>query len=165
MRATRAESRPLSSIVNEQLPPDSAAPDPAAAGRTDGARARARFETARQRLSAAFGALDAALSRHAERAVELADQLAEYSALQDDRSRLAIELDAAARRARALEAANIEASRRIERAAAAVRAVLASDSGERSAHAGAAGGDSSSGERSAHAAASDQAPPSPAVEP
>ncbi|WP_298358781.1 DUF4164 family protein [Rhodoblastus sp.] len=121
----------MSSTVNEQPPPDAAAHD--AAG------ARERFDAARRRLRAAFEALDAAISRRAERALEQADQLAEYSALQDDRSRLALELDAAARRARALEAANLEAARRIERAAAAVRAVLTADThqSERSAYAGA----------------------------
>ncbi|MGO8738770.1 DUF4164 family protein [Rhodoblastus sp.] len=115
----------MSSTVNEQLPPEFTASAPVEAGR---AQAKERFDAARRRLRAAFGALDAAISRRAERASELADRLAEYSALQDDRSRLAIELDAAARRARTLESANVEAARRIERAAAAVRAVLAADS-------------------------------------
>ncbi len=142
--------------MNEQPPSDAAAQD--AAG------AREEFDAARRRLRAAFDALDAAISRRAERALEQADELAEYSALQDDRSRLAIELDAAARRAGVLEAANVEASRRIERAAAAVRAVLAADTqSERSAHAGASGPDSS--ERSANAGASDPANPSSCMEP
>ncbi|MCI4677279.1 DUF4164 domain-containing protein [Rhodoblastus acidophilus] len=116
----------MSPTLNEQTPPD-AAPDQAV-GRGDGASGQDRYDAARRRLRAAFDALDAAISRQAERAGEQADQFAEYSALQDDRSRLAIELDAAARRARALEAANGEASRRIERAAAAVRAIIADSS-------------------------------------
>jgi Domain of unknown function (DUF4164) len=154
----------LSSTVNEQPPPDAAAPDPAAAGRADAAQAREHFDAARRRLRAAFDALEAAISRRAERALEQADQLAEYSALQDDRSRLAIELDAAARRARAVETANVEAAQRIGRAAAAVRAVLAADTaGERSAHAGANVSDPS--ERSAHAGADDPDTPSFSVEP
>lgn len=90
----------------------------------------ARLETARRRLRVALDGLDAAVTRQAERALDQADQAAEYAALQDDRSRLAVELDAAARRLRALEAANGEAARRIERASAAVRAVLAADSGQ-----------------------------------
>ncbi|WP_374545855.1 DUF4164 family protein [Rhodoblastus sp.] len=89
-----------------------------------------RLETARRRLRVALDGLDAAVTRQAERALDQADQAAEYAALQDDRSRLAVELDAAARRLRALEAANGEAARRIERASAAVRAVLAADSGQ-----------------------------------
>jgi hypothetical protein len=146
----------LSSTVNEQPPPDAAAHD--AAG------AREKFDAARRRLRAAFDALDAAISRRAERALETADQLAEYSALQDDRSRLAIELDAAARRARTLEAANVEAARRIERAAAAVRAVLAADAeSERSAYAGANGADPD--ERSAYGGAGDPDNPSSCMEP
>jgi hypothetical protein len=139
----------LSPTANEQSPTESAA---FAASEPDGAQSKERFEAARRRLRAAFAALDAAISRRAERAGELADRLAEHSALQDDRSRLAIELDAAAKRARSLEAANVEAARRIERAAAAVRAVLAADSPveaapdsrEQSAQAGASGGDTSS---------------------
>ncbi|MGO8739130.1 DUF4164 family protein [Rhodoblastus sp.] len=117
----------MSSTANEQPPPD-AAPDPAASGRAGAALASERFAAARLRLRAAFGALDAAISRRAERALEQVDQFAEHAALQDDRSRLAVELDDAARRARALETANFGAARRIERAAAAVRAVLAADS-------------------------------------
>ncbi len=83
---------------------------------------------AQRRLRAALEGLVVALSRHNERALEQADQAAEYSALQEDRSRLARELDAASSRLRALEAAHGEAARRIERASAAVRAVLADDS-------------------------------------
>lgn len=83
---------------------------------------------ARRRLRAALEGLVVALSRHNERALEQADRAAEYSALQDDRSRLAQEFDAASTRLRALEAAHGEAARRIERASAAVRAVLADDS-------------------------------------
>ncbi|MDR3423275.1 MAG: DUF4164 family protein, partial [Xanthobacteraceae bacterium] len=140
----------MSSTVNEQPPLESAAFAPAEADR---AQAKERFEAARRRLRSAFGALDAAISRRAERASELADRLAEHSALQDDRSRLAIELDAAARRARAVETANVEATQRIGRAAAAVRAVLAADTAsERSAQAGASVSDPS--ERSAQAGAS-----------
>ena len=50
---------------------------------------------------------------------------AEFSAMQEDRSRLALELDAATARLRAFEAANGEALARVERASAAVRALLA----------------------------------------
>jgi hypothetical protein len=44
--------------------------------------------------------------------------------MQDDRARLAVELDGALDRNRGLLAANIEAGRRIERASAAIRTIL-----------------------------------------
>jgi hypothetical protein len=88
------------------------------------------FSEAQKRLRAAVDGLGVALSRHNDRAIELADRDAEYSALQEDRSRLAQELDAATLRLRALEAANGEAARRIERASAAVRAVIAADASQ-----------------------------------
>lgn len=87
----------------------------------------ALLSEARRQLRAALDALDQAIGRHAERAREQADRAAEYSALQDDRSRLAQELDAALTRIGALERANGEAARRVERAGAAVRAVIAAD--------------------------------------
>jgi small-conductance mechanosensitive channel len=84
---------------------------------------------ARKRLRAALEGLDQALSRHSQLALEQADQIAEYAALQEDRSRLAQELDAVAARERLLEAANLEAARRIERIGATVRAVIDADLG------------------------------------
>jgi len=44
--------------------------------------------------------------------------------MQDDRSRLAVELDAAVDRSRALESANAEAAKRLARAAQTVERVL-----------------------------------------
>ena len=79
-------------------------------------------------MRAALEGLDAALSLQAERALESADESAEFSAMQEDRSRLAQELDAATARLRAFEAANGEALTRVERASAAIREVLAADS-------------------------------------
>jgi hypothetical protein len=87
-----------------------------------------RLAGAQRRLRAALEGLDAALSLQAERALESADESAEFSALQEDRSRLAQELGAATGRLRAFETANGEALARVERASAAVRAVLAADS-------------------------------------
>ena len=84
---------------------------------------------ARKRLRAALEGLDQALSRHSQLALEQADQIAEYAALQEDRSRLAQELDAVAARERLLEAANLEAARRIEHIGATVRAVIDADLG------------------------------------
>ncbi|MDI9848619.1 DUF4164 family protein [Rhodoblastus sp. 17X3] len=122
----------MSPTLNEQTPAEveSAAPAAAADPRGERLGPQERLDAARRRLRAALEGLDAAVIRQAERAIEQADQTAEYSALQDDRSRLALEVDSALNRVRALEGANGEAARRIERAAAAVRAVLAADSGE-----------------------------------
>jgi hypothetical protein len=86
-----------------------------------------RLAGAQKRLRAALDGLDAALSLQAERALESADESAEFSAMQEDRSRLAQDLDAATARLRAFEAANGEALTRVERASAAIREVLAAD--------------------------------------
>ena len=48
----------------------------------------------------------------------------EFALMQDDRSRLAVELDAALDRARSLETASAEAGERLARAAAAISRVL-----------------------------------------
>jgi D-serine deaminase-like pyridoxal phosphate-dependent protein len=114
----------LSRIPDEPTPEESIEAAPA---RVDHAGSGERLQAAHKRLRVALDGLDYALGRQAARALEQADQIAEYAALQEDRSRLAVELDAAARRTQALDAANGEAARRIERAAAAVRAVLAAD--------------------------------------
>jgi hypothetical protein len=82
------------------------------------------------RLNAALEALDRAVSLHGERRSEQADQEAEYSALQEDRSRLAQALDAANGRVETLQDNQFEAARRVERASAAVRAILAAQSGD-----------------------------------
>ncbi|MCW2273127.1 chromosome segregation ATPase [Rhodoblastus acidophilus] len=85
---------------------------------------------AARRLEAALEALDRAIACHAERRGELSDQEAEYFALQEDRSRLARALDAANTRIETLQDNQIEAARRVERARAAVRAILAASSGD-----------------------------------
>ena len=48
----------------------------------------------------------------------------EFALMQDDRSRLAVELDAAVDRSRALESANSEAGKRLAHAAQAIERVL-----------------------------------------
>ena len=52
--------------------------------------------------------------------------------MQDDRARLAVELDGALDRNRGLLSANAEAARRLSRAGAAIRAVLAGATGDES---------------------------------
>jgi hypothetical protein len=111
-------------------PSDAPFPEPAALaseGAADALSPERRLAEAQKRLRLALDGLDHALSRHNERALEQSDQAAEFDAVQEDRSRLAQECEAALARMRALEAANIEASRRIERASAAVRAVIGAD--------------------------------------
>jgi hypothetical protein len=106
------------------LPTESSSFEPAGAARPD---PEARLAEARRKLRAALEGLDSALSLQAERARDHADQSAEYAALQEDRIRLAQEIEAKTARLRALDAASAEALARVERASAAVRAVLAAD--------------------------------------
>ncbi|MBB4197414.1 chromosome segregation ATPase [Rhodoblastus sphagnicola] len=82
------------------------------------------------RLETALEALDRAVGMQTDRRTQLADQEAEYSTLQEDRSRLARALDAANGRIETLQDNQIEAARRVARASAAVRSILASAPGE-----------------------------------
>jgi hypothetical protein len=107
--------------------PASSSPSSAPPGANPTHEPEKRLAGAQNKLRAALDGLDAALALHAERALETADESAEFSAMQEDRSRLAQELDAATARLRAFEAANGEALARVERASAAVRALLAAD--------------------------------------
>jgi Domain of unknown function (DUF4164) len=82
-----------------------------------------RFETSSdalehsvRRLVAAIDALELAAERRMRHDKQRANAQEEYALMQDDRSRLAVELDAALDRSRALEAANIEAGARLARA-------------------------------------------------
>lgn len=84
---------------------------------------------AARRLEAALEALDRAVSFQTERRGELSDQEAEHYALQEDRSRLARALDAANGRIETLRDNQDEAARRVERARAAVRAILTASPG------------------------------------
>ena len=77
------------------------------------------------RLNGALDALDAAAERRAEADASRGDADAEYAVLQDDRSRLAVELDAALARVRALDRVAGDVAGRVERAGATVRGVLA----------------------------------------
>jgi len=115
-------------LLLSQPPSDPNAPESAQRGENSpSGDPEALLSEARRQLRAALDTMDQAIGRHAERAREQADRAAEYSALQEDRSRLAQELDAALTRIGALEKAIGEAARRIERASAAVRAVLSAD--------------------------------------
>jgi hypothetical protein len=84
-----------------------------------------RLEGAMARLSAALHHLEAAAERQAQAIAARGDLEEEFLVLQDDRSRLAVELDGALARGRALLAASNDVSVRLDRAGATVQAVLA----------------------------------------
>jgi hypothetical protein len=83
-----------------------------------------RLEPSLKRLRAALDLLEAAVERRVRQDGARGDAQEELALMQDDRARLAVELDGALDRNRGLLAANIEAARRVERAGAAIRAVL-----------------------------------------
>jgi hypothetical protein len=74
-------------------------------------------EPAIARLRAALDNLEAAVERRARRDGVRSDAAAEFAMMQDDRARLAVELDAALDAQRALAEANTAAMERITRAA------------------------------------------------
>jgi Domain of unknown function (DUF4164) len=84
-----------------------------------------RLDAALKRLAAALDLLEAASERRA-RADTLRTNLEdELAVMQDDRSRLAVELDGAVARSMSLELANDEVARRLSGASAEIREVLA----------------------------------------
>ena len=76
------------------------------------------------RLSAALETAEDVVRLRLEEDLSLADFEEELTVMQDDRNRLAQELDAALARASGLERIREEAVRRVERASAGVAAVL-----------------------------------------
>ena len=82
------------------------------------------LEAALRRLSAALDHLDAAADRRAKSDAARGDLEEELAIMQDDRSRLAIGLEGALNRIKSLELAHSEAELRLERAGAAIRAVM-----------------------------------------
>jgi small-conductance mechanosensitive channel len=106
-------------------PIDPRSPRPAKPAPHEAPSAEELVSAAIRRLDAALEALDRAVSLQAERRMQMADQEAEYSAMQEDRSRLARALDAANGRVETLRENQVEAARRVERANAALRAILA----------------------------------------
>src|SRR5271166_1376891 len=72
------------------------------------------------RLGAAVDVLELAAELRMRHDEARANAEEEYALMQDDRSRLAVELDAALDRSRALEAANFEAGERLAHAAEAI---------------------------------------------
>jgi small-conductance mechanosensitive channel len=84
-----------------------------------------RLDAALKRLAAALDQLEAAAARRADADAIGADFEEELAIMQDDRSRLAVELDGAIARANSLQIANAEVARRLEQASATLRAILA----------------------------------------
>ena len=82
------------------------------------------LERSLRRLAGAVDSLERAAERRMRRDEARAGVEEEYALMQDDRSRLAVELDAALDRSRALEAANAEAGARLAHAAEAIGALV-----------------------------------------
>lgn len=81
------------------------------------------LDAALARLQAALTSLELAAARRREADLTRVDLDEAFAAMQDDRSRLAIDLDESVARARRLEAANEEVARRLDGAGAALRAL------------------------------------------
>jgi hypothetical protein len=84
-----------------------------------------RLDIALKRLMSAADLLEAAVERRAVGERLRLDVDETFAVLQDDRSRLAVELDGALAKVRALEEANSEVERRLGTVGAAIAAVLA----------------------------------------
>jgi uncharacterized protein YlxW (UPF0749 family) len=87
----------------------------------------AAFAVALKRLTTALDQLDAAADRRAKADSARVDLEEELAIMQDDRSRLAIELEGAMTRLNRMESAHQEAERRLDRASATLRGILGED--------------------------------------
>jgi hypothetical protein len=99
---------------------------PVDAGDID-ARPPAEIDQALARLGAALGVLEAAVARRLEAERSKSSLETELALMQDDRARLAVELDGALARANRLDGTVEELARRIDRAIHQVRGVLDGD--------------------------------------
>lgn len=82
------------------------------------------LEAALKRVASAVEALEWATDARLRHDEVRATTQEEFALMQDDRSRLAVELDAAVDRWRALESANAEAAKRLAHAAQTIERVL-----------------------------------------
>lgn len=85
----------------------------------------ARLELAFKSLVAALDQLEAASERRREADAARGDLEEELAVLQDDRTRLALELDDVQARSKSLELANGEVARRLAKTSATIRTILA----------------------------------------
>ncbi|MFY9629109.1 MAG: DUF4164 family protein [Methylocystis sp.] len=83
-----------------------------------------KLGSALARFEKALDALEVSVAQRLEDEMTLADLEEELAIMQDDRGRLALELDAALARATTVEKNSDEVLRRVERASASVAAVL-----------------------------------------
>ncbi len=84
----------------------------------------ASLDDAMKRLDGALGLLEAAVTRRLEAERRRGDLETELQIMQDDRARLAVELDGTMARLHRGEAAAGDVGRRVERAIGAIRQVL-----------------------------------------
>jgi putative heme degradation protein len=91
----------------------------------------ASLETALRRLASALDQLEAASGRLAQTGAEKADLQEVLAVMQDDRSRLALELDAALSRTQTLEHATDDVAARLSNAGSILRRLLESADDER----------------------------------
>lgn len=82
------------------------------------------LDEALKRLEAALGLMEAAASRRLEAERRRGDLETELQIMQDDRARLAVDLESASVRLERLEATRQEIAKRVASAVGAVRAVL-----------------------------------------
>ena len=83
------------------------------------------FEPSLKRMRAAVDLLEAAVERRMRLDARRGDSDEEAALMQDDRDRLAVELDSALGRNRALDAANSQAAETLAKAGDALEAVIA----------------------------------------
>jgi chromosome segregation ATPase len=88
------------------------------------------LDAALERLSRALDLLEQATEAHSEAEARRAERDEAISVLEDDRSRLAVELDGALARNRSLEHAAEDVSRRLETARATVQGLVEAASAE-----------------------------------
>ena len=84
-----------------------------------------RVEEALRRLEGAVGLIEAAVARRLEVERRRGDLETELQLMQDDRARLAVDLDGTLAKLRRHEAATDDVGRRVDRAVEAIRDVLA----------------------------------------
>ena len=82
------------------------------------------IDAATKRLTLALDALEAAAERRRDADIDRTDLAAQVHALDDDRARLASDLDAAMAHGRSLENTNREIARRLDVAIDSIRSVL-----------------------------------------
>jgi predicted nucleic acid-binding Zn-ribbon protein len=84
----------------------------------------ASLDDALRRLESALGLLEAAVTRRLDVERRRGDLETELQIMQDDRARLAVELDGTVARLHRVEAVTEDVSRRVQRAAGVIRDVL-----------------------------------------